>query len=40
LEARNGLKIGWKPLFPPGHILDVLDQEVDLVLSDDAQKSR
>ncbi|KAF4211756.1 hypothetical protein CNMCM8980_001807 [Aspergillus fumigatiaffinis] len=40
LEARNGLKIGWKPVFPPEHILDVLDQEVDLVLSDDAQKSR
>ncbi|GAQ07565.1 hypothetical protein ALT_4886 [Aspergillus lentulus] len=39
LEARNGLKIGWKPVFPPEHILDVLDQEVDLVLSDDAQQS-
>ncbi|EAW20640.1 NAD-dependent epimerase/dehydratase family protein [Aspergillus fischeri NRRL 181] len=40
LEARNGLKIGWKPVFPPEHILDVLDQEVNLVLCDDAQKSR
>ncbi|KAF4162552.1 hypothetical protein CNMCM6936_001981 [Aspergillus lentulus] len=39
IGGENGLKIGWKPVFPPEHILDVLDQEVDLVLSDDAQQS-
>ncbi|GIJ88211.1 hypothetical protein Asppvi_007129 [Aspergillus pseudoviridinutans] len=39
LTARNGLRIGWKPLFPPEHILGVLDQEVDLILSNDAEES-
>ncbi|KAF7137012.1 hypothetical protein CNMCM5793_006819 [Aspergillus hiratsukae] len=38
LAARSGLRIGWKPLFPPEHILDMLDEEVDLVLSDDAER--
>ncbi|RHZ55766.1 uncharacterized protein CDV56_107378 [Aspergillus thermomutatus] len=38
--ASNSLRIGWKPLFPPEHILDVLNQEVDLILANDAEKSR
>ncbi|KAJ5682853.1 hypothetical protein N7462_006018 [Penicillium macrosclerotiorum] len=32
LEAKNGLKIGWKPQYPADHILEVADKEVDLIL--------
>ncbi|PGH17848.1 hypothetical protein AJ80_04671 [Polytolypa hystricis UAMH7299] len=37
--ARRGLEIGWKPVFPPEHILDVLDEEVELILSNDVDKA-
>lgn len=32
LTARNGHKLGWKPVHPPQHILDTADEEVELVL--------
>lgn len=33
LSARNGGKIGWKPQYPPDHILEAMDEEVELVLA-------
>jgi hypothetical protein len=32
LEAQHGREIGWMPHYPPEHILDVADAEVDLIL--------
>ncbi|GKZ75223.1 hypothetical protein AnigIFM50267_003329 [Aspergillus niger] len=37
--AKHGYEIGWKPLFPPDHIFEVMDEEVDLILSSNADKS-
>lgn len=31
--ARHGEKLGWKPQYPPQHILDTADDEVELVLA-------
>ena len=33
LTARNGEKIGWKPQYPPEHILEDTDKEVERVLT-------
>ncbi|KAL4811973.1 hypothetical protein BDW67DRAFT_194067 [Aspergillus spinulosporus] len=30
--AAHGEKIGWKPVYPPEHILETADEEVDLIL--------
>ena len=32
LTAENGKRIGWQPQYPAEHILDALDEEVDLIL--------
>lgn len=32
LTAENGKKIGWQPQYPAEHILDALEEEVDLIL--------
>lgn len=32
LESKRGLQIGWKPQFPPEHILEAADAEVELIL--------
>lgn len=32
LEAQHGREIGWIPQYPPEHILDGADAEVDLIL--------
>ncbi|RDH38404.1 hypothetical protein BDQ94DRAFT_165549 [Aspergillus welwitschiae] len=37
--AKHGYEIGWKPLFPPDHIFEVMDEEVNLILSSNADKS-
>jgi hypothetical protein len=34
LEARHGAELGWSPMYPPGHILEDLDNEVELILSE------
>lgn len=31
--AKHGEQIGWKPQYPPRHILEVADEEVELVVS-------
>ncbi|OTB08346.1 hypothetical protein M426DRAFT_316971 [Hypoxylon sp. CI-4A] len=30
---KRGLKIGWKPIYPPEHILEAADEEVELILA-------
>ena len=30
--AEHGRKIGWDPMYPPQHILDVADDEVALIM--------
>ena len=32
LTADNAKSIGWKPKYPPEHILEAADDEVDLIL--------
>lgn len=32
LEARHGREIGWNPQYPPEHILDLAEAEVELIL--------
>ncbi|KAI9905070.1 hypothetical protein N3K66_001599 [Trichothecium roseum] len=32
LTASHGHKLGWKPVYPPQHILETADEEVELVL--------
>jgi hypothetical protein len=31
-EARRGKQIGWEPMFSPEHILEAMDEEVQLIL--------
>lgn len=33
-EAKHGASLGWSPIYPPEHILDGLDAEVELILSE------
>lgn len=30
--AEHGRRIGWEPMYPPQHILDVADDEVALIM--------
>lgn len=30
--AEHGRKIGWEPMYPPQHILDVADEEVESIM--------
>lgn len=31
--SRRGKDLGWKPQYPPEHMLEAMDAEVDLILS-------
>ncbi|PYH83159.1 hypothetical protein BO82DRAFT_280268, partial [Aspergillus uvarum CBS 121591] len=37
--AKYGYEIGWRPSFQPEHILEAMDDEVDLILASNSDKS-